>query len=280
MAKSKSRARAKPAKKSTRAATRSAGSKGSARASRSASARTKSSASAGRSARGAGGDSASLAREVAELRKQVTRLEDIHAVRTLHFKYGYYIDMCLYDEATDLFAEDGEVRFLNGVYKGKAGVRRLYCEWFRNLFTKGHNGPVRGFLLDHLQLQDIVDIAPDGNSAQGRFRAVMMAGQHESKKPRVEHFPEQCWEAGIYENLYVKENGVWKIKRLNYNMLWQADYEPGWAKSGVHLTPIDKTFPENPIGPDEILPITPKVWPETRVVPFHYAHPVTGKVWK
>jgi hypothetical protein len=23
----------------------------------------------------------------------------------------------------------------------------------------------------------------------------------------------------------------------------------------------------------------PKVWPETRVVPFHYAHPVTGKRW-
>jgi hypothetical protein len=268
MAKSKSRARvaAKPAKKSARAGARNTSAAGAAR-------------SSARAASATGGNSA-LARELAELRKQVTRLEDIHAVRTLHFKYGYYIDMCLYDEATDLFAEDGEVRFLNGVYKGKAGVRRLYCEWFRNLFTKGHNGPVHGFLLDHLQLQDIVDISADGKSAQGRFRAVMMAGQHESKKPRVEHFPDQCWEAGIYENLYVKESGVWKIKRLNYNMLWQADYEPGWAKSGVHLPPINKTFPENPIGPDELLPITPKVWPETRVVAFHYAHPVTGKVWK
>lgn len=224
--------------------------------------------------------SSNLAREIAELRKQVTRLEDIHAVRTLHFKYGYYIDMCLYDEAADLFAEDGEVRFLNGVYKGKAGVRRLYCEWFRNLFTRGQNGPVRGFLLDHLQLQDIVDISPDGKSAQARFRAVMMAGQHKSKEDRIEHFPEQCWEGGIYENLYVKDRGVWKIKRLNYNMLWQADYEPGWAKSGVHLPPITKTFPEDPHGPDELTSDVPKVWPETRVVPFHYAHPVTGKVWK
>jgi hypothetical protein len=223
--------------------------------------------------------SSNLARQVADLQRQITRLEDIHAVRTLHFKYGYYIDMCLYDEATDLFANDGEVRFLNGVFKGKAGVRRLYCEWFRNLFTQGHNGPVPGFLLDHLQLQDIVDISPDGKTAQARFRALMLAGQHKSKQPRIPNFPDQCWEAGIYENLYVKESGVWKIKRLNYNMLWQADYEPGWAKSGVHLPPIGKTFPENPIGPDELFDTVPKVWPETRVVPFHYAHPVTGKRW-
>jgi hypothetical protein len=221
-----------------------------------------------------------LARTIQQLQRQIARLEDIHAVRTLHFKYGYYIDMCLYDEATDLFAEDGEVRFLNGVFKGKAGVRRLYCEWFRNLFTQGHNGPVAGFLLDHLQLQDIVDISADGNTAQARFRALMLAGQHKSKQPRIPNFPDQCWEAGIYENLYVKERGVWKIQRLNYNMLWQADYEPGWAKSGVHLPPIGKTFPENPIGPDELFDTVPKVWPETRVVPFHYAHPVTGKPWK
>jgi SnoaL-like domain len=224
--------------------------------------------------------SASLVRRLDEVARRIGTLEDIHAVRTLHFKYGYYIDMCLYDEACELFAEDGEVRFLNGIYKGKAGARRLYCEWFRNLFTNGHNGPVRGFLLDHLQLQDIVDISTDGRSAQGRFRALLLAGQHQSKAPRVAHFPDQCWEAGIYENLYVKEGGVWKIKRLNYNMLWQADYAPGWAQSGVHLPPIEKTFPENPVGPDELLRSVPNTWPNTRVVPFHYAHPVTGKRWK
>ena len=109
--------------------------------------------------------SGNVAQQLEALKRQVRNLEDIHAIRTLHFKYGYYIDMCLYDEATALFADDGEVQFLNGLYKGKAGVRRLYCEWFRNLFTKGHNGPINGFLLDHLQLQDIVDVAPDGKTA-------------------------------------------------------------------------------------------------------------------
>jgi hypothetical protein len=219
----------------------------------------------------------SLTDQVNALARRIVNLEDVHAIRTLQHKYGYYIDKCLYDETVELFADDARLHFLNGIYKGKAGVRRLYCDWFRNLFTGGHNGPIPAFLLDHPQMQDIVDVAADGLTAKGRFRSLMQGGQHESKPEKIEHFPMQCWEAGIYENEYVKERGVWKIQVLNYNMLWQADYEKGWAYDKPHLLPLDKTYPESPIGPDELLAVTPKFWPDTRVVAFHYPHPVTGK---
>jgi hypothetical protein len=56
-------------------------------------------------------------------------------------------------------------------------------------------------------------------------------------------------------------------------MLWQANYEEGWARSGVHLAPLTKTCLADPNGPDELLAEVPKTWPETRVVPFHYDHP-------
>jgi len=217
--------------------------------------------------------------QIANLAHQVGVLEDIHAVRTLHFKYGYYMDKCLYDQTVDLFSSDAELYFLNGVYRGRDGARRLYCDWFRNLFTQGQNGPVDGFLLDHLLLQDIVDVAPDRQTARGRFRNIMQGGVHESREP-IPGFPAQCWEGGIYENEYVREDGVWKIRVLNYNMLWQANYEEGWAHSGVHLPPLEKTYPDDPKGPDELLPAVPETWPKTRVVPFHYPHPVTGEKWK
>jgi hypothetical protein len=142
------------------------------------------------------------------------------------------------------------------------------------------NGPVYGFILDHFISQDIVDISEDGKTARGRFRCLMQAGSHESKEPKVRPMPDQCWEAGIHENVYVKDNGVWKIKELNYNMLWQADYETGWTHSTVHLDPLTKTYPEDPYGPTELTNATPKFWPHTRVVPFHYPHPVTGEAWK
>ena len=33
-----------------------------------------------------------LQQELVSLRREVTRLADIHAIRTLHFKYGNFID--------------------------------------------------------------------------------------------------------------------------------------------------------------------------------------------
>jgi hypothetical protein len=218
--------------------------------------------------------------KVEALTRHLAAVEDTHAVKCLHYKYGYYIDKCLYDEVVDLFSDTGEVRFLNGVYRGRAGVRRLYCNWFRSYFTKGYNGPIRGFLLDHLLMQDIVDVAPDGLTAKGRFRCMLQGGCHESMTDAIPNLPRQFWEAGIYENTYVKEGGVWKIQCLHYNMLWQANYAEGWAHSGVHIPALTKTFPADPNGPDELLPETPRVWPDTRVVPFHYPHPVTGQYWE
>ena len=222
---------------------------------------------------------AELRAELEAVKGEVRMLRHVHEVRTLHFKYGYYIDMCLYDEAVDLFADDGIVYFLNGIYRGRESVRRIYAGWFREMFTKGVNGPVYGFLLDHFLSQDVVDISDDGLTARGRFRCLMQAGSHDSKPDKVRPMPDQCWEAGIHENVYVKDHDTWKIKELNYNMLWQADYDAGWAHSSVHLDPLTRTYPEDPNGPDELMDTTPKFWPHTRVVPFHYPHPVTGRRW-
>ena len=220
-----------------------------------------------------------LEAKVDQLTRQVALLEDANAVRGLHHKYGYYLDACLYEAVVDLFAEDAELKFLNGIYRGKASIRRLYCDWLRALWTDGREGPRQGLMYDHLLLQDVVDVAPDGLTARGRFRCLMQGGWHESMQnpPPV---PSQLWEAGVYENTYVKQDGVWKFLRFDYNMLWQADYEKGWAHSGVHLKPLTQTYPADPKGPDELTPFTQQAWPHTRVVPFHYPHPVTGETWQ
>ncbi len=220
-----------------------------------------------------------LKAQVEALTRKVGLLEDAQAVRSLHFKYGYYLDACLYEQIVELFAEDAELRFLNGIYRGKAGVRRLYCDFLRQIWTEGREGLPRGLLYDHLLLQDIIDVAPDGLTAKGRFRSFMQGGFHDSvkKPPRA---PQSVWEGGIYENTYVKQDGVWKIGLFDYSMLWQADYGPGWTGSATHLKPLTLTFPADPTGPDELSAITPVAWPERRTVPFHYPHPVTGKVWQ
>jgi hypothetical protein len=36
-------------------------------------------------------------------------------------------------------------------------------------------------------------------------------------------------------------------------------------------------FPEDPLGPDELISPAPRLWPATDTIEFHYPHPVTGK---
>ena len=221
-----------------------------------------------------------LEARLAALEHRVGELEDVNAIRRLHWAYGYYIDFNRAEDVVRLLARDGAVVFLSGEYRGHEGVRRLYGTWFQNYFTQGVNGPVYGLLLDHFEMQEIITVAPDRQTAKGRFRGLLMGGSHESREYKPEGLPLQFFEAGIYENDYVREAGVWKIKRLDYMMQWQADYERGWSKTVSHLQPATQTFPENPLGPDVLLPPdqTRKTWPHRQDVPMHFAHPRFGAV--
>ena len=153
-------------------------------------------------------------------------------------------------------------------------MRRLYCGRFRERFTGGHNGPVYGFLLDHPQIQDIVHVDPDRKTGYARARSMMQAGRHRDGGGETR----QWWEGGIYENTYTREKGVWRIKRLNYRPVWHATFEHGWAFTPPAFVPFfTETFPKDPLGPDELSPIKPVLWPDHDVLPFHYPHPVTGR---
>lgn len=68
--------------------------------------------------------------------------EDTLAIQALHNTYGYYLDKCLYLQVVDLFEDDGEVRFHGAVFKGKAGVKRLFVDRFGGRFVGGKNGPI------------------------------------------------------------------------------------------------------------------------------------------
>jgi hypothetical protein len=220
---------------------------------------------------------ARLEATVEALSRHIGRLEDVNAIRKLQHTYGYFMDKGLYDEVVDLFADDGELRFMGGVFKGKAGLRRLYCERLRPAFT-GRNGPAFGLLCDHMQLQDVIDVAPDGKTAKARFRALLIGGSHDLKPDINPHLPRQWWEGGLYENDYVKQDGVWTVKVMGHQLTWQGDFETGWA----HQAPYEgafwpKLYPEDPLGPDAAVDNEAGFWPETTLVPFHYPHPVTGK---
>ena len=219
-----------------------------------------------------------LGKRIEALETQLGILQDVHAIRRLHHLYGYFIDKCMYDEAVDCYADDCEFHFFRGIYRGKAGIRRAYCDKFRTRFTGGKNGPVFGFLLDHPMMQDVVDVAPDRRTANARFRCMMIAGTHYEKDPNPTGVARQWWEGALYENTYVCIDGIWKIKILNYRPVWHATHENGWAYTPPDFVPMaTSTYPEDPTGPDEIADYKPYLWPDHEVMTFHCRHPVTGK---
>ena len=211
---------------------------------------------------------------IAALEARVAALEDEKAIRRLHHAYGYFMDKWLFPEIVDLFTDDVELHFLNGVFRGRAGAERMY-----GYAGAGVRGPRDGLLFEHLLMQDAIDVAVDGLTAKGRFHAILFVSVHDSVKAHYPDWPAQFWEGGIHENDYRKQAGIWKISRFNYRIAYQADYATGWAHSPdepLMVTPFTGTWPEVPGGPDELRPMPPQ-WPKATLPPFHFAHPVTGR---
>ena len=218
-------------------------------------------AAAAVSATPAGGQS--LDAEIAALTERVERLEGTRAVKKLQRAFGYYVDRGLWGDAADLFTDDGTIEIgIDGVYVGKARIR----EYLRRLHG-GQEGLIYGQLNEWVTLQPAITVADDGRSATARWRDLGMLGQY---KRHAE------WRDGIYENTYVREDGVWKIKTLRLYVNFVAPYERGWARlgpgEGLVRSEASQAFP-----PDRPPSSAPAPFPEVQVPPFQAPNPVTGR---
>jgi hypothetical protein len=201
---------------------------------------------------------AALDREVAKLTAEVERLESARAVKHLQRAYGYYFDRSLWDEVEALFVEDGTIELgADGVYVGPKRIR----EYLQKL-GDGQVGIKWGRLNEHYQLQPVVHVAPDGQTARARWRDFALMGEYQKWA---------SWGEGVYENEYVKRNGVWMIKSIHLYTSFVAPYEKGWAR----LAPVEdwrsevaKSFPPDRPASRRYAP-----FPAAFVAPFHYENP-------
>ncbi|HMA12972.1 MAG TPA: nuclear transport factor 2 family protein [Steroidobacteraceae bacterium] len=201
--------------------------------------------------------------EIDALTARVEKLEGTRAVKKLQRAFGYYVDRGLWTDAADLFTEEGSIEIgIDGVYVGKARIR----EYLRRLHG-GQEGLIYGQLNEWITLQPAVFIAADGRSATARWRDQGMLGQY---KKHAE------WRDGTYENYYVKEGGVWKIRSLHLYVNFVAPYEKGWARlkpgEGLVRSEASRAFP-----PDRGPSAGYQPFPDTQVPPFQAPNPVTGK---
>ncbi len=196
-------------------------------------------------------------KRAANLAHRADLLKAEQDVTNLQRIYGYYIDRAMWDQAADLFADDATFESgQQGVYAGKRRIRDF-------LGLQGPQGLVEGWLNDHIQLQPIVDVSPDGNTARIRSRELGMTGKIGGQG---------FWSEGVYENSFVRDNGVWKFRSLHFYPTFITDYDKGWAKDAQPVPTASTQLP-----PDRPPTETYAIYPKPHVPPYHYRNPVTGK---
>ncbi|MEJ0008514.1 MAG: nuclear transport factor 2 family protein [Steroidobacteraceae bacterium] len=199
-----------------------------------------------------------LATRLAVLKHRITLLDDAQQIQNLQRIYGFYIDRALWDQAADLFAPDATIESgQQGVYVGKRHVRLF-------LGLAGPQGLTWGWMNDHMQLQPIVDVAPDGLSARARSRELDLLG-HVGGQGQ--------WMEGVYENTFVKRHGVWMFKSLHFYPTFITDYDKGWAQDAQPVPTASTVLPPDR-PPTEVYAI----YPRAHVPPFHYPNPVSGEM--
>lgn len=205
----------------------------------------------------------SVDEEIDALTVRVEKLEAVRAIKKLQRAFGYYLDRGLWDEAADLFDDDGTIEIgLDGVYAGKARIRNYLMR-----LGGGQPGLVYGQLNEWLQLQPVIDIATDGRSAKGRWRDLGMLGHYKKDAE---------WRDGVYENVYVKDGDVWKIRSVHLYINFVAPYEKGWARLGPGEGLV-RSQASIDMPPDRPPTVVYRPFPDVQVPPFHAPNPVTGK---
>src|SRR5215469_5324015 len=192
-----------------------------------------------------------------DLALRARQLHDEAGVLNVQHTYGYAFDLKDWAAVANLFANDGTLELgQRGVYVGKDRIRKAL-------------GVLEGESLadnevhDHLQLATVVHVAPDGKTANARGVQLSVTGVKESGAQ---------WEEGIFENTYVKQGDVWKIRSVHYYPRVITAYEQGWAKDAKPAPGPSTAFP-----PDRPSTETYAIYPKMYYPRFHYANPVTRK---
>lgn len=202
---------------------------------------------------------AALKAQIAATRLRIERIKAYDQIENLESAYGYYLDKNLWNQLSDLFAKDGSMELAQrGIYVGQDHIRAFLPAF------GGPEGPKVNRLGNHLNLQPVITVAPDGKTAKVRIRLLQMMGQAGRSAGLG---------GAVYENEMVKEDGVWKFKVDHAYNTYNVAYDGGWSKQtrGILPGPNQKVPPDRP--PSLVFEYYPKVYD----VPIHYKNPVTGR---
>jgi hypothetical protein len=201
------------------------------------------------------------------LEAEVQAAEDVRAIKKLQRAYGYYVDKGMWDDLSSFFTEEAVGNYPAGVFVGRESLRR---HLFMNVggLKLGEVGLGNNRLYNHMNIQPVVHLAPDGQTAKGRWRAFVTMGRYGTNA---------SWAEGIYEVAYAKENGVWKIRTLDYYSGFSATYQKGWVAPETPRAADGNDNRRKLAHPaDRERKAACEGFPAACLAPFHYENPGTS----
>lgn len=203
-----------------------------------------------------------LENEVATLKNQLRTLEDIEAIQKLQRAYGYYMDHMMPNEIAELFTDDGEQEWQGlGTFKGKETIRKAWTVTRQWPPEQLHVG---------VQMSPYITIAPDGKTAKGRWYCIGGSPlQGNGTVSGLIYF-------ALYENDYVKENGIWKIKALRIGLMYTLKTIEGEQNPEEDERVTQISMGRYPFT-TRMSRVPKQEWPSPWIRPFSFKHPVTGK---
>lgn len=195
---------------------------------------------------------------LAALEQRIRAMNDEDQVRNLQGAYNYYVDRKMWDDVADLFASNSVLEIGGlGVYDGPQGARRA-------MERMGPAGLSHGQLNDRLVFDEVAQIGAGGAEAHIRGYELGLIGEADKG--------EQHWEVNVFDNRFVKESGIWKVREMRIFPVLRSDYHEGWGKS--HLA---EAVPTGAQTPDHPVPAADRGGPDAVIPAFHAVNPVTRR---
>jgi hypothetical protein len=120
-----------------------------------------------------------------------------------------------------------------------------------------------GQLNEQLQLDMTVSVDPDGDEAHARGLEFALLGEADRN--------EAFMAVSVFENRYVRQEGVWRIREMRIYPIRKTDYHLGWAQSEIR-----DPAPAGEYAPDR--PASSAGAPVAGSIPsFSVPNPVTGR---
>ena len=191
---------------------------------------------------------ADAAARIERLSASVRNATAVRAVKRLQGALNHYREAGLWEEAAKLFTRDAIAQVGDQRHFGPQAIAALLQA--QALAGTGRSRLGDGDLNSHLVFSPVITIDNDGRIARGRWHELSLTGRYNVAAN---------WANGIYENEYLQEQGVWKIRRLHYHPSFVGPYSPGWRNADQSDRVTIVPYHYSPDGAGMPIPLDPVV---------------------